>query len=168
MLGTFPCSHTTQRIVLYWTIHCITGSYLSSPSDCYIINFLHTKNYDRHVINVYGMNCCWINWKSLSHVRLFKTSWTTHVQGIFQVRILEWQLFPSPGDLPNPGLPHCTWILYQLSHQGSPTILEWVAHPFLQGIFPTQESNWSLLHCRKILYQLSYQGRHYNWHHTVI
>ena len=28
----------------------------------------------------------------------------------------------------------------------------------LQGIFPTQESNWGLLHCRWILYQLSYQG----------
>ena len=28
----------------------------------------------------------------------------------------------------------------------------------LQGIFPTQESNWGLLHCRWILYQLSSQG----------
>ena len=25
-----------------------------------------------------------------------------------------------PGDLPNPGLLHCRWILYQLSHKGSP------------------------------------------------
>ena len=41
----------------------------------------------------------------------------------------------------------------------------------LQGIFPTQESNWGLLHCRQILYQLSYQGslkkgqdeRHTQW-----
>ena len=36
--------------------------------------------------------------------------------------------FPSPGDLPNqglnPGLPHCRQILYQLSPQGSPRILE--------------------------------------------
>ena len=35
--------------------------------------------------------------------------------------------FPSPGDLPNPrvepGLPHCRRILYQLSHQGSPSII---------------------------------------------
>ena len=31
-------------------------------------------------------------------------------------------LFPSPGDLPNPGLPHCRRILYQLSHQGSPKL----------------------------------------------
>ena len=28
----------------------------------------------------------------------------------------------------------------------------------LQGMFPTQESNWGLLHCRLILYQLSYPG----------
>ena len=29
----------------------------------------------------------------------------------------------------NPGLPHCRRILYQLNHQGSPRILEWVAIP---------------------------------------
>ena len=28
----------------------------------------------------------------------------------------------------------------------------------LQGMFPTQESNWDLQHCRQILYQLSYHG----------
>ena len=40
-------------------------------------------------------------------------------------------------------------------------ILEWVAMPLLQGIFPTQESNWDLLHCRWILYQPSYEGSPY-------
>ena len=33
----------------------------------------------------------------------------------------------------NPGLPHCRWILYLLSHQGSPRILEWVTCPFSSG-----------------------------------
>ena len=37
-------------------------------------------------------------------------------------------IFPTQGL--NPGLLHCRWILYQLSHQGSPRILEWVAYPF--------------------------------------
>ena len=37
-------------------------------------------------------------------------------------------IFPTQGS--NPGLPHYRWILYQLSHQGSPRILEWVAYPF--------------------------------------
>ena len=45
--------------------------------------------------------------------------------------------FLSPGDLPsqgsNPGLLHCRQILYQLSHKGSPRILEWVAYPFSSG-----------------------------------
>ena len=40
-------------------------------------------------------------------------------------------IFPSQGS--NPGLPHCRWILYQLSHKGSPTILEWVTYPFSKG-----------------------------------
>ena len=64
------------------------------------------------------------------------------------------KIFPTHGL--NPGLPHCRRILYQLSQQGSPRILEWVAYPF-SSVFLTQESNWGLLHCRCILYQLSYQ-----------
>ena len=35
-------------------------------------------------------------------------------------------------------------------------ILEWVAFPLLQGIFPTQGSNPGLSHCRQIPYQLSH------------
>ena len=31
-------------------------------------------------------------------------------------------IFPTQGS--NPGLLHCSWILYQLSHQESPRILE--------------------------------------------
>ena len=34
-------------------------------------------------------------------------------------------IFPTQGS--NPGLLHCRQILYQLSHEGSPKILEWVA-----------------------------------------
>ena len=40
-------------------------------------------------------------------------------------------IFPTQGS--NPGLPHCRQILYYLSHQGSPRILEWVAYPFSSG-----------------------------------
>ena len=35
----------------------------------------------------------------------------------------------------NPGLPHCGRILYHLSQQGNPRILEWVAYPFSKGMF---------------------------------
>ena len=58
----------------------------------------------------------------------------------------------------NPGHPHCRRILYQLSHKGSPRILEWVAYPFSKGSSRVQ----GLLHCRRFLYQLSYQGN-LNW-----
>ena len=40
-------------------------------------------------------------------------------------------IFPTQGL--NPGLPHCRWILYQLSHKGSPRILDRVACPFSRG-----------------------------------
>ena len=40
-------------------------------------------------------------------------------------------IFPTQGS--NPGLAHCRWILYQLSHKGSPTILEWAAYSFSSG-----------------------------------
>ena len=40
-------------------------------------------------------------------------------------------IFPTQGS--NVGLPHCRRILYHLSHQGRPGILEWVAYPFPSG-----------------------------------
>ena len=39
-----------------------------------------------------------------------------------------WGIIPTQGL--NPGLLHCRWILYQLSHKGSPRILGCVAYPF--------------------------------------
>ena len=48
-------------------------------------------------------------------------------------------IFPTQGS--NPGLPHCRRIPYQLSHQGSPRILEWVAYPFSRG--SSQPENWT-------------------------
>ena len=40
-------------------------------------------------------------------------------------------IFPTQGSNPSPL--HCRRILYQLSHKGSPRILEWVAYPFSRG-----------------------------------
>ena len=72
----------------------------------------------------------------LSHVRLFATPWTVtcqasgtntgvashaHLQGIFLMQ--GW----------NSGLLPCRQILYCLSHQGSPRILEWAAYPSSRG-----------------------------------
>ena len=45
----------------------------------------------------------------------------------------------------NPGLLHCRRILYQLSHKGSPRILEWVAYPFSSG--SSRPRNWTRVSC---------------------
>ena len=45
----------------------------------------------------------------------------------------------------NPGLPHCRWILNQLSHKGSPSILEWVVYPFSRG--SSWPRNWTQVSC---------------------
>ena len=47
--------------------------------------------------------------ESLSHVRLFcdpidSSSPGSSVHGISQARVLEWLPFPSPGNLPDPGI----------------------------------------------------------------
>jgi len=41
-------------------------------------------------------------------------------------------IIPTQGS--NTGLPNCREILYQLSHQGNPRILEWVAYPFSRDL----------------------------------
>ena len=50
-----------------------------------------------------------------------------------------------PAQISNPGLLHCRWILYQLSHKGSPRIPEWVAYPFSRG--SSQPRNWTSVSC---------------------
>ena len=53
------------------------------------------------------------------------------------------RIFPTQGL--NPGLPHCRQILYCLSHQRRPRILEWVAYPFFRG--SAQPSNQTGVSC---------------------
>ena len=52
-------------------------------------------------------------------------------------------IFPTQGS--NPGLPNCRQILYQLSHKGSPRILEWVAYPFSSR--SSWPRNWTWVSC---------------------
>ena len=88
-------------------------------------------------------------WKLLSRVWLFATPWAIP-HGILQARILESSslsllqgIFPTQGL--NPGLQHCGRILYQLSHKGRPSILEWVAYPFCSG--SSWPRNWTGVSC---------------------
>ena len=69
--------------------------------------------------------------------------------------------FPSPGDLPNPGIEPRSPTLQADSlpaePQEKPKNTAVGSLSLLQQIFLTQELNQGLLHCRQILYQLSYQ-----------
>ena len=67
-----------------------------------------------------------VKWKSLSCVRLFASPWTVQnppgqSTGVGNRSLLQQTL---PTQALNLGLLHCRWILYQLSHQGNPRILE--------------------------------------------
>ena len=104
--------------------------------------------------------------KSLSHVQLFATPWTVAHQaspsmGFSRQEYWSGLPFPSPGDLPNPGIepesPALEADALTSEPPGKPKNTGVGSLFLLQWIFPTQESNWSLLHCRQILYQLSCQ-----------
>ena len=67
--------------------------------------------------------------KSLSHVQLFATPWTVALQAPLSMEFSTQEYwsglpFPSPGDLPDPGLkpmsPNLQADSLSLSHQGSP------------------------------------------------
>ena len=62
--------------------------------------------------------------------------------GVVSISLLQ-RIFPTQGW--NPGLPHCRWILSQLSHKGSPSILEWVAYPFSSR--SSRPRNWAGVSC---------------------
>ena len=79
---------------------------------------------------------------SLQSHGLFAIPWTLAHQGppFVEFSVGEyWSELPClpPGvsstQASNPSLPLCRWILYCLSHQGSPRILERVACPFCRG-----------------------------------
>ena len=83
------------------------------------------------------------NWNLLNHVRLFANPWTSgQNSGVGSLSLLQ-GIFPTQGL--NPGLPHCRQFLYQLSHKGSPRILEWEAYPFSRG--SSRPRNWTGVSC---------------------
>ena len=103
---------------------------------------LHAHNFKYHLhiivsqVHIWSPDMtCW-KWKSLSRVQLFATPWTVPMNspgqntGVGSLFLLQ-GIFPTQGS--SPGLLHCRRILYQLSHKGSPRILEWVAYPFSRG-----------------------------------
>ena len=75
-------------------------------------------------------------WSEVKVTQLCPTLWATWtIQSMEFSRPEYWsgKPSPSPGDRTqgsNPGLLHCRWILYLLSHKRSPRKVEWVVYPF--------------------------------------
>jgi len=84
------------------------------------------------------------------------------LHGILQAKYWSGLPFPSPEDLPNPGIESRSPSFQVDSLPSEPTRkpknIRVGCLFLLQGIFLTLESNLDLLHCRQILYQLRYQG----------
>ena len=83
------------------------------------------------LIILYACENCSVVSNSLQPHGLY-SPWNSPGQntGVGSLSLLQW-IFPTHGS--NLGLPHCRWILYQLSHKGSPGRLKWVAYPFSSG-----------------------------------
>ena len=94
----------------------------------------------------------WVKWKSLSCAQLFSIPWTSPWNspgkntGLGSLYLLQ-GIFLTQGS--NPGLPHCRRILYQLSHQGSPTqgSNRPLLHLPLKVGFFTTSTTWEALLC---------------------
>ena len=127
------CYHVRLK---YWELSKIT---ISSLLESWVKNsrswFLHQEQYEV-LWPLISMYLCW-GMERESHSVMsdsvrphsLYSPWNSPGQntGVGSCSFLQ-GIFPTQGS--NPGLPHCRWILYQLSHKGSPRILEWVAYPF--------------------------------------
>ena len=79
------------------------------------------------------MECIWIKVTKVSESRSVVSD-SLRPHGILQARILEWVAFSFSRGSSQPREQTqvsciCRWILYQLSHKGSPRTLKWVPIP---------------------------------------
>ena len=132
----------TSLVCLHLCTHYTKGD-ISTFKGIIIIGFIRALlNFNKKYL------CCSeVKWKSVSHVWLFVipySLWNSPGQntGVDSLSLLS-GISPTQGS--NPGLPHCRGILYQLSHKGSPKILERVAYPFSRG--SSHPRNWTGISC---------------------
>ena len=85
------------------------------------------------ILHLWVSESCSVVFDSLRPSRLY-SPWNSLGQntGVNSLSLLQ-GIFPTQGL--NPGLTCCRQILYQLSHKGSPRILEWVAYSFFFFFF---------------------------------
>ena len=101
----------TERLHFHFSLSCL-GEGNGNPLQCSCLE--NPRDGEAWRAAIYGVAQSQTRLKRLSG----GSSSLSLLQGIF------------PTQWSNLGFPHYRWILYQLSHQGSPRILEWVAYPF--------------------------------------
>ena len=135
----------------FLTLRCFIGT-LRHPKE--LLSYLGSLD----MLNYMG-STVEVKWKLLSCVRLFAIPWTIQPMEVSRPEYWSGYQFPSPGDLPNPGIeprsPEFQADSLPAESQGK-TKNTAVGSLSLLQIFQTQESNQGLLHCRQILYQLIY------------
>ena len=132
----------TENEFRYFKVSFATLAAISATRKNIKAEDMRNMNFQRLVFVCLLFKVIW-KWKSLSCVRLFATPRTIHPwnspgqnTGMGSISLLQ-GLFLTQGS--NPGLLHCRWILYQLSHKGSLRILEWVAYPLSRREPPNPE-----------------------------
>ena len=115
------------------------------------LRFCNSWLWRQHILNVFWH---W-KWKSAQSCQTLcdpmDSPWNSPGQntGVSNLSFIQ-RIFPTQGS--NPGLPHCRRIVYQLTHKGSPRILEWVAVPFAKRFSaPRNQTSVSCIG-RQILY----------------
>ena len=148
MLTTWFNSGTTLFNQFYIAGYIWRNMYLSAPkSQIHIKLSLFTllgalsETKREHILTLEGSES-----RSVvsSSVTPWNCPWNSPGQniGVGSLSLLQW-IFPTQGL--NPGLPHCRQILYQLSHQESSRIPEWVVYPFSSRSSPSR--NQTRLSC---------------------
>ena len=125
------CTLNKTFLPLLWFLRTeynlkLLAGHASCPSVCLWLDFLQRLDHGESEVKVKAAQACPTLCDPMDQT----------VHGILRARILGrlpllQGIFPTQGS--NPGLPHCRQILYQLSHKGSPRILEWVAYSFASG-----------------------------------
>ena len=116
----YTYTHTHTYVYMYQTIQTCTHTYIDSHIlFSLFLNWLNVL-IEKKKVRVLLAQSCLTLWDPMDC-----STPGSSVHGILQTRILQARVlepFPSPWDLPDPGmtpgLPHCRQILYSLSHQG--------------------------------------------------
>ena len=110
--------------------------------DLKCLQYIHVLNYHTVYLKLESESCSIMSNSLWPHGLYSPRNTPGRNTGMGSLPLIHW-IFPTQAS--NPGLPHCKQILYQLSHKGSPRILEWVAYSFSSR--SSRPRNWTGVSC---------------------